>query len=153
MDKPVSLEQGILKLLSVLNEQSFERMDNNKKINGRQGAKIPKLTFGTLSGNFHDILKHLHNKVSPEPLATEEFHCLRTPIYPIFSGNEQIHAGFFGMQIAGMYRVPNTCEQETTSPEENMASCIKSLANEKEEIEYLEKISANVYAQEANGFK
>ena len=88
MDKPVSLEQGILKLLSVLNEQSFERMDNSKKINGKQGTKIP-----------------------------------------------------------------NTCEQETTSPEENMASCIKSLANEKEEIEYLEKISANVYAQEANGFK
>ena len=55
--------------------------------------------------------------------------------------------------MAGMYRVPDTCEQETTSPKENMASCIKSLANEKEEIEYLEKISTNVYAQEANGFK
>lgn len=101
-----------------------------------------------------DFLKHLHNKVSPEPLAAEELHCLRrSSIYPIFSGNDQIHAGISGMQMSGLYRVANRCKQETTSTEENMTSCIKSLANEKEEIEYLEKISANVDAQEANSFK
>lgn len=111
--------------------------------------KLPEEDVQVLS----DFLKHLRNKVCPEPLAAEELHCWRSSIYPIFSGKEQIHAGISGIQMSGIYRVPGSMKQETTSPEENMGSCIKSLGNEKEEIEYVEKVSAIVDVQEANVFK
>lgn len=111
--------------------------------------KLPEEDVQVLS----DFLKHLRNKVCPEPLAAEELHCWRSSIYPIFSGKEQIHAGISGIQMSGIYRVPGSRKQETTSPEENMGSCIKSLGNEKEEIEYVEKVSAIVDVQEANVFK
>jgi len=111
--------------------------------------KLPEEDVQVLS----DFLKHLRNKVCPEPLAAEELHCWRNSIYPIFSGKEQIHAGISGIQMSGIYRVPGSRKQETTSPEENMGSCIKSLGNEKEEIEYVEKVSAIVDVQEANVFK
>lgn len=100
-----------------------------------------------------DFLEHLHNKVRPEPLAAEELHCWRSSNYPLLSGKEQIHAGLSGIQMSGLYSVPRRRKQETTSPDDNMGSCIKSMANEKEEVEYVEKISAIVDAQEADVFR